>query len=191
MEYKAFFDYISQFRELEEEHKKELKKVFRLRSFKKGEYLTESGKHSSEIGFVISGYVRVYVIDLNGNENTIYLTGSPNFIGAITSFLRREPSEENVQAVTDAEILAIKYDDLYNLYESSHVWSNIGLHVMEQLFMERTRQVISFIKKTAEDRYRYMLENEPDVLLNVPLQILASYMGMKPETLSRIRGRIN
>ena len=191
MEYKAFFDYISQFRKLDDEHKEELKKVFRLRSFKKGEYLTESGKHNSEIGFVISGYVRVYVIDLNGNENTIYLTGSPNFIGAITSFLRREPSEENVQAVTDAEILAIKYDDLENLYETSHVWSNIGLHVMEELFMERTRQVISFIKKTAEDRYRYMLENEPDVLLNVPLQILASYMGMKPETLSRIRGRIS
>ena len=190
-EYKVFFDYVQQFKEINEEERKELKSVFTPKTFKKGELITEYGKPSSEIVFILDGYIRVFVIDLEGNEVTIYIKGKSNFIGAITSFITRQPSEEYVQAVTDVEVLAIKYQDLADLYEASHTWAKAGLHVMEDLFMDRTRRMISFIKKTAEDRYRYMLENEADMLLHVPLSIMASYLGMKPETMSRIRARIS
>ena len=189
--YAYFFKFVERFKVIDDREKEELKTVFRPKMIKKGEYLTEYGKPSSEIIFIISGFIRVFVIDLDGNEVTIYLKGKGNFVGAITSFITRQSTEECVQALTDSEILAIKYDDLSALYERSHTWSIAGLHVMEDIFINTNRRAMSFLKKTTEERYLYMLEKEPDLLLNVPLQVLASYLGMKPETLSRIRARIS
>ena len=189
--YDYFFNYVEQFKKISEEEREELKSVYKPKLIKKGEFLTEYGKPSSEIAFIVHGFIRVYVIDLEGNEVTLYLKGKGNFIGAFTSFITRKPNKEYVQALTDTEILAISYDDLSMLYEKSHTWSKAGLHVMEDLFMNTTRRTISFVRKTAEERYRYIMEKEPDLLLNVPLQIMASYLGMKPETMSRIRARIS
>ena len=181
---------LNNIRELSQEEQDEIKEVFIPQSFKKGEYLTEYGKVNDNLAFVVTGYCRVYVIDLEGNEVTIHIAGNVDFIGAISSFLMRKPSEEYVQAVTDTEILTLSYDKLQHLYATSKSWEHIGRRIMEGLFLRKQLRVISFIKMTTEERYLYLLDKKPDLILNVPGQYVASFLGVTPETLSRIRARI-
>jgi CRP-like cAMP-binding protein len=190
-EYNALIEHVNLLKKLTDFETEELKKSFFPKTFQKGEYLTEYGKPTSNISFVTSGFVRDYVIDTEGNEVTVYLSGKGDWIGAISSFLKRRPSDEYIMAVTDVELLCINYEMMMGLYESSHTWAIVGLHIMENLFLQNQKKVMSFIKKTAEERYIYLLENEKELLLNVPMQHVASYLGIKPETLSRIRARIS
>jgi len=169
----------------------ELKGAFKPKTLKKGEFLTHFGKPASHIAFITEGFVRDYVIDLEGNEVTVYISGKGDLIGAISSFLKRRPSEEYVVAVTDVEMFCVSYKDLTSLYQLSHTWSTVGLHVMEDLFLRNQKKVMSFINKTAEERYKYLLKYESELILNVPMQYVASYLGITPETLSRIRSRIS
>jgi CRP-like cAMP-binding protein len=102
----------------------------------------------------------------------------------------RIPSEEYVQAVTDTEVLFLGYNELQKLYAKSKTWEHIGRRIMEGLFLRKQLRVISFIKMTTEERYLYLLKKKPDLILNVPGQYVASFLGVTPETLSRIRARI-
>ena len=188
--HEALIAVLNNFQELSQEEQDEIKEVFIPQSFKKGEYLTEYGKVNDNLAFVASGYCRVYVIDLEGNEVTIHIAGNVDFIGAISSFIMRKPSEEYVQAITDTEILFLGYNELQKLYAKSKTWEHIGRLIMEGLFLRKQLRVISFIKMTAEERYLYLLMKKPDLILNVPMQYVASFLGVTPETLSRIRARI-
>lgn len=183
-------DVLSTYKDLSSDEQEELTKVFVYETFKKGEFLTEKGKINDKLAFVAKGYCRVYVIDLEGNEVTIHITGNVDFIGAISSFLMRTPSEEYVQAVTDTEVLTLTYNALQNLYNTSKSWEHIGRRIMERLFLSKQLRVISFITQTAEERYLYLLKKNPDLILNVPGQYVASFLGVTPETLSRIRARV-
>jgi len=177
--------------DLTDSDKDELRRIFVPQSIKKGEYLTEYGKVNDYLAFVAKGYFRVYVIDYDGNEVSVHLAGNKDFVGAITSFLTRTTSEEYVQAITDTEILTVSYKDLQELYDSSQTWDRIGRRIYEGLFIRKQQRVINFIKYRAEERYNLLMAQYPDMILNVPMIHIASYLGIKPETLSRIRAHIS
>jgi len=187
--HQGLIEHISLMRDLTDEQKDELRKYFVPTSFKTGDFLSEYGKVNNYVAFVKSGYCRVYVINLEGDEVTIHMAGNGDFVGAISSFLTRTPSEEYVQAVTDAELYVISFNNLQELYSLSATWEHVGRRIMEHLFLTKQMRVISFIKHSAEIRYQYLMENESDMLLHVPMQHIASYLGIKPETLSRIRAK--
>ena len=190
-EYTPLLEFLHRLQPLDEIEKKEIRSFFEPAIYKKGEYISEYGKVNDKLTFVQQGFCRVYVIDLEGNEVTIHMAGNVDFVGAISSFLTQKPSEEYVQAVTDAVVLNIGYRKLQELYQLRPKWERIGRMIMEALFLRKQQRVISFINETAETRYRNLMERKPDMLLNVPNQYTASFLGIKPETLSRIRSRIS
>ena len=177
-------------KELTAEEKEQLLQYFVLKSFNAGDYLSEYGKVNNCVAFVSTGFCRVYVIDPEGNEVTIHMAGNGNFVGAISSFLSRTPSEEYVQSITNSELMVINHDALQELYSLSATWEHVGRRIMEHLFLMKQKRVISFIKHSAEKRYQYLMETEPEMLLQVPMRYIASYLGITPETLSRIRTKM-
>lgn len=157
-------------------------------TFKKGEYLLEEGKTCEHLTFIVSGYCRVFVLK-DIDENTVHIARDNDFVAAYSSFIGRTPSHEYVQAVTDVEALRITHDDLETLYRNSPKIERVGRLILEHLFVKKENRVIDFIRFSAQERYNSLIENDPDIIFNVPLQYIASYLGIKPETLSRIRAK--
>lgn len=187
--YDHLFNYLEQFKEISEDDKVALRKYFKPTTRKKGELLVEEGKVCDEILFLNEGYVQVYVMK-DVDEHTIHITGPRDFISGYSSFISKTPSDDYLRALTDLEGFTISYPDIQELYGKSILWERFGRNIIERLFVLKQKRVVSFIKDSSEARYQQLMEQNPDFLQNIPLKILASYLGMTPETLSRIRAKM-
>lgn len=152
----------------------------------RGQLLVEEGKVARDMYFIHEGYLRTYYIK-DGLEITNHINCPMGFMTAYNSYVSRRPSEEFLECITDCVLLRISREKLDALFQSDRKWARVGKVVNEQVIVyneERTRDMIG---KTAEERYRQLIVRHPDFLRHVPLQYIASYIGIKPESLSRIR----
>lgn len=185
----SFFALLEQLGEpLTNEEKKAIQERFTLEEFRKGDHLVEEDEVCGQLGFILEGYCRVYVLK-EIDENTVHISGKGDFIAAFSSFISQKPSFECVQAITDTKVLTITREDLDEIYAMSAKMERLGRMLLQQMFVKKEDRVISFIKFSAQERYNYLMEQYPELLFDVPLQYIASYLGIKPETLSRIRAK--
>jgi CRP/FNR family transcriptional regulator, anaerobic regulatory protein len=187
MDSSLLFTCLSALAELTEEEKLQISPLLVPAKFERGAFLSEEGKVCDHIAFINKGYLRIYITD-DVEEITVNLAGPGDFISSFASFLSRTPSLEYVRAVTDAEVFLIHYDHLQLLYKHHH-FEKLGRRIIENYFIEKDNRVVSLIKDSAETRYKKFMNESPDFLLNMPLQYIASFLGIKPETLSRIRAK--
>jgi len=162
------------------------REFFRPRYIAKGEFLLTAGEVCGEVAFIKSGVMRSFY-NLKGKEVTRFVLMKNNFVTALASFISRKPSSENLQAIKDTELYVISYDDIQKLYEEYPKWQELGRLVIEKSHLQLERRVFELISMTASERYRSITEDQPGIVDNVPLQYIASIIGVKPETLSRIR----
>jgi len=99
----------------------------------------------------------------------------------------REPSRLTFEALTDVEVLSISYNDLQGLYKTSVFWQNAGRMLAEQAYYFNHHRVLSLLAEPAEDRYLRLQRESPYLFEKVPQYLIASYLGMTPQSLSRIR----
>ena len=107
------------------------------------------------------------------------------------SFVNRNASSQSIQALEDAVVVKISYDYLKKLYAINPVWQSLGLVLTEKECLRLSHRTISLSFETAFEKYKALLENEPELLLRVPVQHIASYLGVTRETLSRIRSKLS
>ena len=161
------------------------------KSFKKGEVFNDYKNVCKELGFVISGTFRSYIIDYkSGEDKNIFFFSQNGFVTAYKSFVRQIPCEYYTEALTDAHIICIIIFDLQNLYRQSHEWERFGRLTAEMaanIVIERTE---SFLLKSPEERYLELIKTHPELNDNVPLYHISSYLGIQGPSLSRIRKRI-
>ena len=153
---------------------------------KKGDHILKQGSYCRHIYFVIAGIFKIYYLR-DGVEVTTCFCRENRFATSYQSLLSGEPSELGIQAIEDAEILKIRYEDLNTLYAQSPFWQQIGRIVAEQEYIIAACYTRLINDKSAKQRYLEILENEPELLQRVPLVDLASYLQVTPETISRIR----
>lgn len=160
--------------------------AFSLKKIAKGDYFVQEGKTSKYLGFITKGLFQYYYAK-DGKEITTYITGANTFLLSIISFYKQQPSKENIRALSDAELQMIHYDDLVKLKINNEAFRNFYIGALENLAvgMDETRS--NLITLTAEERYAVLMKNEPALLQQVPLQYLASILGVTPRHLSRIR----
>jgi len=155
----------------------------------KNEYFVDKGQISDSIAFIQSGYLRVS-FNHDGDEITRDITSIHSFITALTSFITKKPSFEVVKTITDCELFLIKRENLNFLYDNYSVWQKLGRRIVEEMFVRSQQRIYSLITKTAEEKYKYILNEKPDMIKNVPLQYIASYLGITSQSLSRLRRNI-
>jgi CRP-like cAMP-binding protein len=164
--------------------------LFKSDFFRKGDFFSKAGRISDRVGFVESGLLRSY-FDIKGKETTTFFLQPGSVAAALLSFLRMKPAVENIQAITDSELIFIKRNDLFSLYEENWKWQQVGRVVVETYYVEIEQRSISLQTQSAHERYLRFIKEFPEVIKTVPLNQIASFLGVSSETLSRIRKKTN
>ncbi|MGI4885445.1 MAG: Crp/Fnr family transcriptional regulator [Janthinobacterium lividum] len=154
----------------------------------KGGYFLRPGEVSRKIGFVRQGVVH-YFQGGDGQDMTYYFGREQEFIGDYASFLAAQPATHGIQALEEAHLLTISHDNLQRLYREIREGERFGRLVAEALFVDVLRQLTSFYEDAPAQRYARFVGTYPDLVQRVPQYYIASYVGVKPQSLSRIRGR--
>jgi len=184
--YTDLYNFISLFVNLNQQEWNAVLPFIERIKLKKNDFFVKEGDIAQYIAFTQKGYMRVYY-NHDGNEITRDITPLHTFATALPSFIAQKPSFEIIQAITDCELYLIRRENLENLYNEYVNWQKVGRRVMEEMFVETQNRIYAFITQTAEMRYKKMMEQFPDIFLHVPLQYIASYLGITSQSLSRLR----
>ena len=154
--------------------------------FSAGKIITDYDQIETNAYFLKSGIVQISM-DYNGDERILDFIFENNFFGAYTSLLTNRPSDVQLTTLTTTNVEIIDYNDLKNAYKTSLLANQLGRYVTERLYLNNTKREKDFLTKNAEQRYRELLEKRPDIISSIPVNKIAKYLGIHPESLSRIR----
>ena len=160
-----------------------------IKTFKKGTVLLREGQISKEAYFVLDGCVRQYFL-VDGEERTINFFSEEQWVVSITSLMHNLPSTHFISCCTNATLVVGNREREEDLYSRFPNLESISRKVMTQVFAEQQEIMASYYTETPEQRYLRLLESRPDLFQMIPQYQLASYIGVKPESLSRIRKRL-
>lgn len=187
MHYTKLLEKISGFIDIEPEDVDLVKSLFKYESVTKGTSLIDIGKLTDKAYFILSGYLKYFKAIDSGEELIIHLYCPNNFATSLNDFFLVKKSEETLQTITDCELLYITRTDLEKLYSTSYKWQTFGRKLMESFLIEKEERIIDLLSLTAHDKYLKLLSDQPDIIQNIPVKYIASYIGIQPESLSRIR----
>jgi CRP/FNR family transcriptional regulator, anaerobic regulatory protein len=174
---------------LNDSEEKAFLEILEVATFKKKDFLLQEGKVCNIITFINNGCLRVFY-NVDGIENTIQFFFADSWYTDYASFLTGQPTIENLQALEDCEVILIKKIDLYELYDKMPVFDRVGRVFAENAFLSISQLNQMKTNEEPEERYRNLLQQRPELVQQIPQHYIASYLGIKPETLSRIRKRI-
>jgi CRP-like cAMP-binding protein len=150
-------------------------------------FLLEENKVSKFTYFLESGCVRSYIYDMNGDEVTTNLFSAPCFANDFLSFFKQQPAKENFQALTPCKFWRLSFEALQIQFHTMPEFREFGRLLLVTNYDALNNRMIGMIKDKAETRYLDLLKKYPDIFQQVPLKIIASYLGITDTSLSRIR----
>jgi len=164
--------------------------LFKEKTYKKGDCFLAEGQICKQVGFVVKGLMRYY-INHDGEEKTYAFSQENNYVCNYESFLPQNPSSKIIQALEDSDVFVISHNDLQLLYASVREGERFGRIAIEAVFLQLLQDVSSFYTETPELRYERFIKNHADLQQRISQYHIASYVGVKPQSLSRIRKRIS
>lgn len=164
------------------------REAFRERRVERNEVYLHAGDTAQRVGFVAQGLFRM-VYHVDGEERTKDFQHEGQFTGSLASLLIGTPARFSVVAMEPSLLLEIRREQLFDLSDRFPVWDRMRRNYAEQLFLYKEAREASLLLDSHEERYLQFLRERPDLLQRVPLKHIASYLGMTPEALSRIRRR--
>lgn len=184
-----FIAYFSKFTTLTEVEKEAIRESAQVVDFPKGTELLKEGEISKEVYFILKGCIRQYYI-IEGEEKTSNFYTEEQWVISLNSHSQKAPADHYYDCLEDCT-LVVATENKYNpLYEAYPKFEAISRNILEKEFGNQQKIQASYVTDTAEQRYLRILKHRPDLLHRVPQYQLASYIGVKPETLSRIRKRL-
>jgi CRP/FNR family transcriptional regulator, anaerobic regulatory protein len=181
---------ISQKVTLEDSDKKLFEKHFEPVLIPKNRIIEAEDKVPKYLYFVVSGFMRLFHYNDLGDEVTTHINCPPGFLTSYSSFVGQTKSNENVECITECELLRITKNDLDFLVQNSLALKDFSIWVFQQSITYNENRSKDLANLTAEQRYKKLVDNYPQILHNVPLQYIASFLGMNSKSLSRIRKQI-
>lgn len=160
--------------------------LFKETELKKGDYFTKTGQYCQKMSFVRSGFIRVFA-NHKDKEVTQWISTQGYFITDLYSFTFGQRAKWNIQALTDCKLYSIDKENYALLHDLVPNWAEMEKQFIAGCFVQLEERVYTHLSLSAEERYHYFFENNKEIFQHVPLQYIASMLGMSPETFSRIR----
>ncbi len=157
--------------------------------FPKKNILLNTGQIENNLSFIETGVIRLYIEKLE-NDLTFAFAFAGDFVSGYDSFLTRIESSYRIQTLTNSTLWQLSYVDLQEIYTETGIGNKIGRKASEDLFLKKSKREISLLNENAEQRYRNLFIHQPRLIEQIPLKYIASYIGVTPQALSRIRKRI-
>lgn len=167
-----------------------LNSIATLKKLKKNDFFFVPGAAPTEFGVVISGVFRHYYIDNEGKEWVKHFASSYGLVGPHSEHLQKIPVRTYIQAVTDAEILVINYEEFTRLTEGKLGWEILLKKITELFYLDKENREFLLLTTDAVTRYKLFLESHKSMLNQIPDYQIASYIGITPQALSRIRKKL-
>lgn len=163
---------------------------FEQDSASKNSIIEEENKVPRYLYFITKGFMRLFYYDNNGDEITTLIVSPNQFVTSFTNFIHELKSNENLECITNCEYFKIARSRLVELIENNENFKKLSLVIFEQSLSITQIRANDFATLTAELRYKKLVEQQPEIIQHVPIQYIASYLGIKPQSLSRIRKQI-
>jgi CRP/FNR family transcriptional regulator, anaerobic regulatory protein len=184
--YEAFFDYIAEILILPEENKEQCRQYFTPIFVPRDTIIESAGKVPQYHNFIVSGYMRNFHLDDDGNEITTDLNNGSRFFTSYFHFMNRTVSNENMHCITDCELLRIDREAVEILAQNA-IQREYTIRLFEKLLAEEKQRNWDMANLSAEKRYQKFITEKPKIIQHVPLNYIASYLGITQRHLSRLR----
>jgi len=175
---------------IEDEDLKIVLSYFKTIKKNKNEILLSAGKISQVSYFVKKGCLRLFFIDDDGKDVTRYIAFEKQFATALVSFITNEPAQETIQVIENSELLYITHDDFRYLMKIIPKWKDFYNIYLEKAYVNNSKRLMSFTTLNASERYNQLFKINPNIVKRLPNKIVASYINISQETLSRIKSKI-
>lgn len=159
---------------------------FEQKEFKKGEFMLTSERQCKQLSFVEKGYFRMFAYS-DSKEITQWIASKGYFLTDLHSFINQTPSKYYIQAITDGDLYSISNVNYNRLHEVLPAWKDLEKNFLVKCFTAMEERIFAHLSMTTEERYAAYFEKNRVLFNQIPLQYIASMLGMTPETLSRVR----
>jgi len=182
-------DYFQEIMPLKNEEKQLVVELFKPRLYRKRQYVLQEGDICNQCNFVVRGCLRMYKVDADGNTHIIQFASENWWIMDLGSFHDRTPSKLSIDTLEDTMILQISYENLLSLYIQAPKFDRIFRVLIENSFVSLQKRLLQNISSNAEERYLSFIQTYPQLSNRLPQTQIASYLGITPEFLSRLRNK--
>ncbi len=179
--------YIKKWVEISPDEERIISSAFETHSIKKKDKLLSPDETCHYIYFIIKGCLRSYYVDDKGTEHIYQIRMDNSWISDLQSFFSQEPSKFHIETIEDSDILCISADKLESLYKQVPALERYFRILFQKAYLNALNRLDETMWETAIERYNHMIKEQPDMFQRVPLVYIASYLGITPESLSRIR----
>jgi len=163
--------------------------LFKPRLYRKRQYVLQEGDICNQFNFIVRGCLRMYKVDDKGNMHILQFASENRWLSNIGSFHDRKPSELNIDALEDTMVLQISLENLLSLYIQAPKFDRIFRVLIENSFVALQKRLLQNISSSAEERYLSFLESYSHLSNRLPQTQIASFLGITPEFLSRLRNK--
>lgn len=161
-----------------------------IHSHKKNEFIVTKNNNHNRLGYIINGAARIFYINEKGEEISYLLQVNNDVIGDYESFITNKPSEAKIETLMKTEVLYFEKNNLDQLVAKDIFWLGFAKYLSDLAFLSAKQRLDEIFFYTPEQRYINLLKKSPEILNKIPQKYISSYLGITPQSLSRIRKRI-
>lgn len=190
MNIQPLLDYINPLIELTPEEEVFLESKVTFRKYLKGQYVIQQGDICKYECFVVSGCTKTFYLDQEGQEHMVMFAIENWWTADMGSFISQTPADYNVQCLENTELILFSYDNLEALYRKIPKLERLFRQIVERAFVASQKRIVRNFSLTAKERYLYFKTQYPQIEERIPQYLVASFLGITKEFLSKIKGQL-